>query len=248
MNRPGFLIPVMACAIFFFGWKTYETWTRPQAAVRSLTAAGPVAPVGISPAEAPPAVDPSAAVASITARPLFRPDRRTFQDNAASSTSRDYEAELSRLTLLGVILLGDMKKAVITGKAPGRPERYEVAPGESLEGFAVKEILQDGVRLAADDKEFLLPLYAGSPKAQGSVLLRTELAPSPASLPKDRAGASTPPTVPPRGATETKPAASLPGAPPGGATGYQPPGPGTQPAPVYLDRRRIRPPYVPRQR
>jgi hypothetical protein len=198
-------------------------------------------------------VDLSSPVASIVAKPVFRPDRRPFQENASTVPSRNYEQELSRFTLLGVLLLEDMKKAVITGNTPGRPERYEVGPGESLPGFEVKEIQQEGVLLTADGKEFLLPLYAGAPKVQGPGGLRTELPPPQAPAASLPAGQSRPPAAPVRAETG---AATAPAGTVGGSPGrIQPPAavaapgqPGT--VPVYQSpyRGRLRPSLMPGQR
>jgi general secretion pathway protein N len=255
MNRPGFLMPVLLLAALFFGWRSYEAWTGPGGAVRLPPSSSPVAPIGISPAEAPPAMDLSAPVLSIMARPLFRPDRRPFQETAVTVPARNYDQELSRFTLLGVLLLGDAKKAVITGKAPGRPERYEVGPGESLPGFEVKEIQQEGVLLMADGKEFLLPLYAGGPKVQGTGGLRTETRPPLAPPASPSAGQARPQAAPAPPETGAAPAQA---GTVGGSTGrVQPPPavaapaqPGTSPpaVPGSPYRGRVRRTYVPGQR
>jgi hypothetical protein len=255
MNRPGFLISVLALAALFFGWRSYEAWTGPGGAVRLPPSSSPVAPIGITPEETLHAVDLSAPMASILARPVFRPDRRPYQENVASVPSRNYEQELSRFTLLGVLLLGDMKKAVITGKTPGRPERYEVVPGESLPGFVVKEVQQEGVLLTADGKEFLLPLYAGAPKVQGPGGLRTEVRPPQAPPASPTAGQARPQATTAQPETGAAPAQA---GTVGGSTGrVQPPAAVAAPAPPRPERPvdpaspyrgRARPTYVPGQR
>jgi hypothetical protein len=252
MKRPGYLLFALALAVLFLGWRTYRAWTAPVAAVPAPPKGqAAVAPIGISPEDAPVFTDLSAPVASVIARPVFRPDRRPFQEYASAVPARNYEQELNRFTLLGVLLLGDLKRAVITGKSPGKQERYEVSPGESLPGFEVKEIQQEGVLLLADGKEFLLPLYAGGPKGVAPGALRTEL-PQPkapaASLP---AAASRPPAAPARvepGAApaRTGSAVGTPArVPPPAAAPAQP-----RPAPAYQPpyRGRARPTYVPGQR
>ncbi len=183
MNRPGFLIPVLALAALFFGWRTYETWTGPVGAASPAPASQAPVPVGISAEEAPQAIDFSGATASIAARPLFRPDRLPFREGSAAVPKRNYEAELSRFTLLGVLILGNDRKGVVVGKTgagAGREERWEVSPGENLPGFSVKDVRSDGMTLVADEKEFLLPLYAGGPKgAAGGAAVRTDVGPLP---------------------------------------------------------------------
>jgi hypothetical protein len=188
MSRPGFLIPLLALAALFFGWRTYDAWTGPVGAAAPAPPSPVAAPVGVSPEEAPPPADLSAPVAFIVARPVFRPDRQPFREEAIQIPQRNYEAELSRFTLLGVLLLGKDKKGVVVGKGgAGRDERWEVAPGDSLPGFGVKDVGTEGLTLTADGREFLLPLYAGGPKGPpGKAPGRTEVAPpsAPAASPQ----------------------------------------------------------------
>ncbi|MBI5576771.1 MAG: hypothetical protein HY896_10475 [Deltaproteobacteria bacterium] len=253
MKRPGFLMIALALAALFFGWRTYRAWTGPAYGIPPPPSAPAVPPIGISPEDPPQAVELSAPVAYITARPVFRPDRRPFQENASIVPARNYDQELSRFTLLGVLLLGDMKKAVVTGKSPGRPERYELSPGETLPGFVVKEIQQDGVLLEADGKEFLLPLYAGAPKVQGTGGLRTDL-PSTQASPAS-AGQTRPPPAPIRADSVSAPARTgSAGAVPAktqAPASVAPPGLTGSPAEAFQQRPyrgRVRPTYVPGQR
>lgn len=188
MRRMALLVPLFFLAALFFGWKTYEAWTAPPEA--GLRAPAPVAgpgPVAAVETEQ----DIPGTLAAIVARPLFRPDRRPYQENAAAAPRRNYESELSGFTVLGVLQVGEIGMGVVTGKTGGRYERYEVGPGDSLPGFTVKEIQSDGILVAADGKEFALPLYAGAPKAPPGGTLRTEVA-TPA-----RPGAGGPSPVPP---------------------------------------------------
>ncbi|MBI5343475.1 MAG: hypothetical protein HZB63_09250 [Deltaproteobacteria bacterium] len=202
MNRPGFVIPALALAALFFGWRAYEAWTGPIRTAGVVSSAPAAVPIGVSTEEAAPPSDLSALAASVGARPVFRPDRQPYREDAAGQSKRNYDAEISRFTLLGVLLLGNDKKGVVVGKGTaGRSERWEVAPGDALPGFLVKEIGSDGITLAADEREFLLPLYAGGPKgppAQGAV--RTEVAPA-------RPSASPAQPVPPKQAGSAGPAA-----------------------------------------
>ncbi len=179
MSRPGLLIPLLALAALFFGWRTYEAWMRPGEAAAPVPPSSAAAPIGVSPEEAPPPADLSAPMVSIVARPVFRPDRQPFREEAVQFPTRNYEAELSRFTLLGVLLLGKDKKGVVVGKGgAGRDERWEVAPGDSLPGFSVKDVGTEGLTLTADGRDFLLPLYAGGPKGPpGKAPGRTEAAP-----------------------------------------------------------------------
>jgi hypothetical protein len=133
-------------------------------------------------------------VVHIVARPVFRPDRQPFREEAVQIPQRNYEAELGRFTLLGVLLLGKDKKGVVVGKGgAGRDERWEVAPGDSLPGFSVKDVGTEGLTLTADGRDFLLPLYAGGPKGPpGKAPGRTEVAPPSAPAPPPQAAPATP--------------------------------------------------------
>jgi hypothetical protein len=129
-------------------------------------------------------------MASIMARPLFRPDR----EEAVQVPRRNYEAELTRLTLLGVLLLGKDKRGVVVGRSgTGREERWEVGPGDTLPGFIVKDVGAEGLTLTADNREFLLPLYAGGPKGTAGQAPARTVGPSSPGQPK-------PPVQPARGA------------------------------------------------
>lgn len=250
MSRAGLWIPLLALASLFFGWRAYDAWTRPAGAV-GIPQQRPATPIGVAQEEAPPAPDLSTPVVSIVSRPVFRPDRKPFREEVAAVPKRNYEAELARFTLLGVLLQGADKKGVVVGKgAAGRDERWEVGPGDSLPGFTVKDIGADGMTLAADDREFLLPLYAGGPKAQpGRGPVRTETGPptpAPATQPASPPAAGgapggTPPArpSPPAAATPVTPAPPAAVAPPS-----TPLSPGGLPPDYY----RRRPRYIPGRR
>ena len=242
MNRTSLLVPVLALAALIFGWRAYEAWTGPLETVGTSQPNPAAVPIGLSQEEAQAPPDLSVPVASIVARPVFRPDRRPFrEDAAAQAPKRNYESELSRFTLLGVLLLGKDRKGVVVSKgASGREERWEVAPGDSLPGFIVKEVGADGVTVTADNNDFLLPLYAGGPKAPpGQAPVRTDVAPSRPPAPSPQPPVAGPPgTVkPPVGTTVAPPA---PSTPPAVAS------PPTE-SPVY-DRSRLRPRYLPGRR
>jgi hypothetical protein len=247
MSRPGFLIPVLALAALFFGWRAYDAWTGSSGAVGSPPPNPPAVPIGVSQEEAPPPPDLSAPVVSIVARPVFRPDRKPFREDAVAIPKRNYEAELARFTLLGVLLLGKDRKGIVVGKGgTGKEERWEVMPGDSLPGFTVKDVGAEGVMLSADDREFLLPLYAGGPKVlQGQGSVRTEVAP-----PRPPAASAQPAAARPPGASPLPAPAGQAGTvrPPGEAASSPPIAvpPDTE-SPVYR-RGRMRPTYIPGRR
>lgn len=191
MNRTGFWILLFAAASVFFGWETYRAWEgpvlpgkeAPEGKPFPLPSAGdiPKAPAGNA---------QYAGLSSVIARPVFRPDRRPFQGASGAVPQRNHEAELARYTVLGVLMTGDERKAVVVSNAPGNAGRWEVGAGDDLPGFTVKEVGPDGIVLTADDREFSLPLYAGGPKGPGGGVFRTETGPAP---PRSVPGAVRPP-------------------------------------------------------
>ena len=166
MRQTRILILVLSLTVLFFGWRSYDAWTR-SAPVSASPSSGPAAsPIGISQTESPalPA-DLSAPASSIVARSVFRPDRKRFSEGGSGSSQRNYEAELSKFTLLGVLQMGNDKRGIVVGKVAGtREERWEAGPGDTLPGFRVKDVSVDGMTLTADGRDFILPLYAGGPK------------------------------------------------------------------------------------
>jgi len=82
------------------------------------------------------------------------------------------------LTVLGVLMVSDKMVGLVVGTGASKGERWEVGAGDSLSGFTVKEVNQEGLVLTADGRQFTLPLYAGGPKAVGRAPLRTEVAPA----------------------------------------------------------------------
>ena len=235
MRRQTFATLALFLLALLFGWETRQ-------ALRT-TPGGPdnVAPApagtwrsGISALDPQPPPDPTPAATAISSRPLFRQDRQPFREDAASA--RNYEAELSRYTLLGVLGIGGAPYGVVVGKGGSKGERWEVTSGDPLQGFTVKEVGVEGLRLTADGREFLLPLYAGAPTAAGGAV-RTETTRRDAaqSTPAPRAGAPAP--------ASGAPPAPVPGAAPA-SRAAAPPGPAA-PAASALGSRMRRTPAVP---
>ncbi len=185
MNRSAVYYLVYVAAAAFFAWKTYHALMNPVLPGKEIG-------VGVV-FTRPAALDlpmpglgsaPYAGLSAILARPVFRPDRKPYQEGSAAP-AKNYESELSRYTVLGVLMMGQEKIAVVVSNAPGNTGRWEVGVGDSLPGFTVKGIDTDGIVLTADGREFSLPLYAGGPKSAGGAPLRTEVAapPSPRAQP-----------------------------------------------------------------
>ena len=179
MNRWVVWILFFASAAVFFGWEAYRAWTGPILPGAETPAADAFSLPAAALPQAVPADAAYPGLSSIVARPVFRPDRRPYQEDSAGVPQRNYEAELSKFTVLGVLLMGDEKKAIVVSKGSGAADRWEVGTGDSLADFTVKEVGPDGLTLIADQREFTLPLYAGGPKSSGGIPLRTEVAPPP---------------------------------------------------------------------
>jgi hypothetical protein len=182
MNR--LLLPALALLVAFLGLECWQAWNEPEAADLPAAAASsvPTADNAFVPSSD---VALAAAVAQITARPLLRPDRAPFREIPAVSAvpQRNYDGELGRFTLIGILPIDGKEKALVVRKGPVATERWELAEGDPLPGFTVRLIRPDGVLLSADGRDFLLPLYAGGPKQSGG--LRTETpSPAPVSAPQ----------------------------------------------------------------
>ncbi len=196
--KPQTLLVAALCSLaLFFGWKTREAVFMPAPAVDNTgrASAGPRHASTPLPDPPQPPADSAVAVASIAARPLFRPDRQAFREDGGGA-GRNYEAELSRLSMIGVLTFGGEPKGVVVSKGNPRNERWEVGRGDSLPGFKVKTVLMDSLVLTADGKEFHLPLYAGAPRT-GAGPIRTETTrtapPHHGSLPRTASQVAQPP-------------------------------------------------------
>jgi hypothetical protein len=230
MRKTALLTLLLAFAALFFGWETWQAWQGVRGAQYDGTpvSQGVWQPGPVSPDPTPPA-DLSAAVSAVTGRPLFRQDRQPFREASAGVPARNYEAELSRFTLLGVLSFGDELKGLVVNRSGARTDRWEVKAGESFPGFTVKEVRTDSLLVTADDREFQLPLYAGAPVATGGAL-RTDVSRS------APASATTAPAPPAPRAGQA--AAASPASPARPQT----------PVPAAPPQRDIRPRYVPGRR
>jgi hypothetical protein len=243
VRRQTFATFAILLLALLFGWETRQALrSTPGGPDNAATAPAGVWRPGASAPDPPPLPDPTPAAMAISSRPLFRQDRQPFREDAASA--RNFEAELARYTLLGVLGMGDASFGVVVGKVGNKGERWEVKSGDSLQGFTVKEVGVEGLRLTADGREFLLPLYAGAPTgAGGAVRTETTRRDAAQATPAPRAGASAPASgAPPAPATGAPPASASGAAPASRAAA--PPGPAA-PAASALGSRMRRAPTLP---
>ena len=215
MRRPALATLALALLALLFGWETRQALLATPGGHDNVAPAGVWQP-GVAEPDPQPPLDPTPVVSVIAARPLFRPDRQPFREQAAGASVQNNEAKLSRYSLLGVLGLGDAPFGVVVGKGGEKGERWEVKKGDTFQGFTVKEVGMDGLRLMADGKEFLLPLYVGAPPAAGGAT-RTETT----------RGDATKPVAAPASASGTAAPAggSAPGVPANPAPGSWPPFP-----------------------
>ena len=212
MRRPALATLALSLLALFFGWETREALRgTPGGQEKAATAPTAGWQSGVSAPDPQPPPDPTQAAAAVTARPLFRPDRLPFRGEGASG--RNYEAELSRYTLLGILGFGDAPFGVVVGKVGNKMERWEVRRGDTLQGFKVKEVGMEGLRLTTDGQEFILPLYAGAPTVPAGAA-RTETLRRDAAPPAPAPGSIAPAKPGARPATE----AAVPPPRPGPAT------------------------------
>lgn len=210
MRRPLLPTLVLTLLAFLFAWETRQALREQTGGPDNTSAAAaglwrPGAPVP-DPAPSP---DPGPSVAAVSARPLFRPDRSPFREQAVAAGARNFESELSRFTLLGVFGFGGEPVGVVTGKSGSKADRWELKAGDALPGFTVKEVGVEGLRLTADGREFLMPLYAGAPTASGAAV-RTEAARRDGAKPAAAPGA---PPAANAAAPVARPATPVPSAP-----------------------------------
>ena len=173
MRRPLLLALAFSLLALLFGLETRQALLGTPGGQDNAAMAGAWQP-GVSAPDPQPPPDPTPAAGAVAARPLFRADRQPFREQVATPVAvRNYESELSRYTLLGVLGFGEGPVGVVTGKTGNKTDRWELKAGDALPGFTVKEVGMDGLRLMSDGREFLLPLFAGAPTAAGGAV-RTE--------------------------------------------------------------------------
>ena len=239
MRKPYLLALALALLALFFGWRTQQALdAAPSAGDNVAWHATTVWQPGAPAPDPPPPPDTASAVAAVKNRPLFRSDRRPYTE-AAGASARNFDAELARLSLIGIMAIGDDRKGIVVSKGSPNRERWEVKVGDELSGFKVKEIRAEGLTLTAEKREFLLPLYAGSPTAAGGVPVRTEaVRKEPAPAPPKPSAAPTPaqprsPVVP-----FQRPATPSPTATPPAVQPAPPPRPPGAMPPRYIPGRR----------
>jgi hypothetical protein len=218
VRRPALATLALSMLALLFGWETRQALlATPGGQDNAVSATAGIWKPGVPTPDPHPPRDPMPTAAAVVARPLFRPDRQPFREDASKVPARNYETELSRFMLLGVLGFGEEPVGVVTAKTGNKTDRWELKAGDALPGFKVKEVGMEGLRLTSDGREFLLPLYAGPPTAAAGAV-RTE-------VPRRDAA---PPAAAPGSPASAKPAA------PGSPASAKPAAPGAPPRPGTL--------------
>jgi hypothetical protein len=111
-------------------------------------------PLATAPASAPApalaALPPLTSFSAIVERPLFSPSRRP----PAGANTAAGPLVASRYRLLGVLATGPKKRAFLADGV----RRIDVAEGERLDGWTVKQIGADNLQLSSPDGDAVLTL------------------------------------------------------------------------------------------
>ena len=142
-----------AAALVCLGLAAWPWLIPPLPATRPLAA-----PPASAPGLALAALPPLASYAAIVERPLFSPSRRP-PPGAEAALGSSIE---SRYRLLGIVATGPKKKAFVAEGA----RRVEIAEGDALDGWTVKEIGPDRVLLSSPAGEAALKLKRAAPEPQ----------------------------------------------------------------------------------
>jgi hypothetical protein len=147
-------------ALLILQWKD---WPPPPSSIdldeTSATDAGAVTEAGQDPLANLKPPDDRDNFASITERPLFRPDRKPEpppDETPAATTDPGTNVELDTLDLSAVMLTPTLASAWV--KDPSQPKLQRLRIGDDLEGWSVRDILDDRVLLERQGEEYALIL------------------------------------------------------------------------------------------
>lgn len=195
---------ILALCVLFVGSSAYHVWTQEE----PVEAMGPSAQL---PVPAPEKIRTNergalreSAYSVVAERTLFKPDRVEFLPESSEPTAPKELPLISgrRMSLYGVIITGDDRKALIDNpiRKPDEPEKKWVRVGEMMGNWAVSAIEPDSILLREGAKEYKIPLYTKESRNS--------------SLSPDRGRSTSSPTVV---NTETQEPSSMPKAISGGS-------------------------------
>lgn len=205
MKQPYLLSLLLGGMAIYFGVQTKQAMERPFPGPGDNAASVTIgSPARAGSARKSTLSDASSAVSAISARPLFRIDRRPYRElPPPQPPQRNYAAELSRYRLVGIMADGGALSGLVVFSSGTRAERLELRPGDTLPGFVVKEVQLDGLLLEADNRRFPLPLFSGAPTPAQRV--RTEVPAKGAAAPVPARPSGNVLPVNPKGSTPGRP-------------------------------------------
>lgn len=170
---PSILLPLLVC-LSLVGLVYLEGIAAP----RLSDAVAPVAAVAVAVAALPPAIalepPPASAFDGVLARPLFAPSRRPPPDAPAPQVDEVPEAAPFEIELVGVVITGDERLALV--RQPGLPVLVRVETGAAIGGWTVEAIEPDHVLFRSGTRleEIRLRDDAPPPEARPSRETREE--------------------------------------------------------------------------
>jgi hypothetical protein len=156
---PAFVLLALV-SVLVLQWKDWQ----PGPSRASLDAASSAAPNSLVGSESDaaaqlPPPDPKDAYASVTDRPLFRPERRPEEEvdpDTLASPDTDVLTSLDGMNLSAVIITPTLVSAWI--QDPNEPRLRRLRIGDDLEGWSVQSILPDRILLERQGEQDALIL------------------------------------------------------------------------------------------
>lgn len=167
-------LALAGCAVFL-GVQTFQAWNRKIPAVFSpgepeVREANPLLDARIPPRRP---LQPESLYGAVTQRNLLSPDRAEYVPPAPEPEPEKAPKEIAvadaepavisgrRISLRGVVLAGNFKKALIDNPAPqqGDSGRIWVSEGEALDGVTVQSVERENVLLEHQGKIYRVSLY-----------------------------------------------------------------------------------------
>lgn len=161
------MIVLALLGLLVLQWKDWPPETsRPVAGEHAAAENGAASETPPDPlARLKPAADRDS-YASIVERPLFRPDRKPEpppEEAPTAASAPGTDLALDTLDLTAVMLTPTNVSAWV--KDPSQPKLRRLRLGDEIEGWSVREILEDRVLLERQDEEYALVLrdYSKAP-------------------------------------------------------------------------------------
>jgi hypothetical protein len=167
-------LALAGCAVFL-GVQTFQAWNLEIPAVSSpgKPDVPEVEPMPDTRVPLRRSLQPESSFGVVTRRNLLSPDRAEYvpptperelekaPDEIQEATAEPVVISGRRISLRGVVLAGDYKKALIDNPAPqqGDPARIWVSEGESLDGVTVQSVERKMVLLEHQGKIYRVSLY-----------------------------------------------------------------------------------------